>query len=197
MSLSVAEAERGWVEHVCPAHRFLIAGGPTLKVKCVCGKAAHPERGGRRLTKRDIEDLLRPTDVDSRRIYFVQDDEGAIKIGYTTTDPKRRLAALQTAAKKALVLIGSVRGTTQTERELHARFAGHRLRGEWFSSAIEADVRQLLEANASSLQIGESRSAIDSLPSRKRRRGQNIAEIRRAALACRRPGEGVNAGPTT
>lgn len=70
-------------------------------------------------------------------VYFVQvGDGGPIKIGITH-DVAQRLAFLQTANPGDLRLLCSIRGGKEVERELHARFAAFRLRGEWFSPALE------------------------------------------------------------
>jgi hypothetical protein len=53
-----------------------------------------------------------------------------VKIGHTTLDPQRRLAALQTGQPMTLSLLWSTTG--KYERELHRRFAAYRVRGEWF-----------------------------------------------------------------
>jgi hypothetical protein len=71
-------------------------------------------------------------------IYFAQaGDHGPIKIGYTSSAPEERLATLQTGCPSPLRLLGTRHGTGGHERYLHARFASHRLGGEWFSPADE------------------------------------------------------------
>lgn len=66
-------------------------------------------------------------------IYFVrQDRTDLVKIGYTYSDPSRRLSDLQTGQADPLRLMGLADGDEVTERNWHARFASSRVRGEWF-----------------------------------------------------------------
>ena len=55
------------------------------------------------------------------------------KIGYTSgrcVEP--RIRALQTASPHKLQLIDAWEGDTDSERRIHERFSGLRVRGEWF-----------------------------------------------------------------
>lgn len=74
-------------------------------------------------------------------IYFVQGENfGPVKIGYTSAlDARDRLSQLQTGSPVRLVLAAQRPGSHHDERELHRRFAQHRLHGEWFTptGAIE------------------------------------------------------------
>lgn len=77
-------------------------------------------------------------------VYLIQCVEsGAVKIGHAD-DPVKRLAQLQTGNPGTLALLGSFRGGAVEEGELHTRFAGDRLQGEWFD-LDEADLSSLLE----------------------------------------------------
>lgn len=70
-------------------------------------------------------------------VYFIQRGErGDIKIGYSDK-PGRRLSALQTGSPEPLHLLATLPGDMALERELHRRFAAHRLNGEWFRPAAE------------------------------------------------------------
>lgn len=70
-------------------------------------------------------------------VYFIQANPGdEIKIGFST-DPYRRLRALQTAATKELHLLAAMPGMPELERQTHERFAAHRTIGEWFTPARE------------------------------------------------------------
>lgn len=73
-----------------------------------------------------------------------------VKIGYTTDDPQKRLASLQTGCPFRIDVLGFVFGTTDMERELHSRLAEHRSYGEWFVFTDEVDtvVRSMLEGRA-------------------------------------------------
>jgi hypothetical protein len=68
----------------------------------------------------------------ARLVYFVQATSGAIKIGLAT-DVKRRLATLQTSHPEKLSLLATRLGGRVRERAYHAKFAEHRLHGEWFA----------------------------------------------------------------
>jgi hypothetical protein len=63
-------------------------------------------------------------------VYFIE-GAGLLKIGHTT-DPIYRLRALQASSPVSIRLIGSIPGTTDDERSLHARFRPFRDHGEWF-----------------------------------------------------------------
>ena len=64
-------------------------------------------------------------------VYFVQANDGHIKIGLAR-DVQKRLASLQTAHAHELVLLVAIEGTFRLEQSLHRKFAHLRLRGEWF-----------------------------------------------------------------
>lgn len=68
-------------------------------------------------------------------IYFIQqgDDDGPIKIGYTSGNPERRMADLQTGSPQTLHLIAAGPGTRTDEQRLHARLHPYRIGGEWFA----------------------------------------------------------------
>lgn len=67
-------------------------------------------------------------------IYFAHAAElGLVKIGYTAGETAdARLASIQTACPSAITLLATMPGDPDTERALHAAFAGLRVRGEWF-----------------------------------------------------------------
>lgn len=62
MSLTAEERERGWVEHHCDEHGFLVATTPRAIVNCHCGKVARILRSGRIVS----EATLKPTDAKAR-----------------------------------------------------------------------------------------------------------------------------------
>lgn len=65
-------------------------------------------------------------------VYFIQQgDAGPIKIGFSR-DVDSRLIHLQTASPDPLRLLAKLRGGKKHERKLHATFAAHHQRGEWF-----------------------------------------------------------------
>lgn len=86
-----------------------------------------------RLGYMDTQDLTAPT--SGGWVYFVEAvGVGRIKIG-VTTNLSERLRDLSNSSPVRLRLLGVVRGDRRFESILHAKFARHRLHGEWFSSA--------------------------------------------------------------
>lgn len=66
-------------------------------------------------------------------IYFAQHEGGGpIKIGFTRSGVRLRLAALQTGNPEPLRVLAVVDGTARQERALHDMFAASRRNGEWF-----------------------------------------------------------------
>lgn len=76
-------------------------------------------------------------------IYFIR-SPNAVKIGMAK-DPHRRLMVLQTSHPDELELVATCEGGRALEAEYHARFAEHRVRGEWFqpASPILAEIARL------------------------------------------------------
>lgn len=74
-----------------------------------------------------------PADIEY--VYFIQADEYLFKIGMTAQNPHKRLASLQTGYPSALTLYGYIetKDAKALEIDLHKRFSGCRLNGEWFS----------------------------------------------------------------
>lgn len=60
--LLAEEVERGWVEHVCDDHGFLVATTPRALVTCECGKVSRILRSGRLVDAA----TLRPTKAAAR-----------------------------------------------------------------------------------------------------------------------------------
>lgn len=87
-------------------------------------------------------------------IYFVQvGDDGPIKIGYST-NPARRLAALQASHPEVLHLIGLTQGSQLEEDRLHEQLAQWRIRGEWYAAtaAVLAEIAEPLARVADDLE---------------------------------------------
>ena len=59
-----------------------------------------------------------------------------IKIGWTTKEPKKRLAALQTANPRALFILGSIFTNSEAEGMIHRTLVNGRVRGEWFDFKV-------------------------------------------------------------
>lgn len=66
-------------------------------------------------------------------IYFarMEGPEPFIKIGYAS-NVGVRLSNIKVSTPYKVELLASIEGTPQDEAALHARFADHRFRGEWF-----------------------------------------------------------------
>jgi hypothetical protein len=66
-------------------------------------------------------------------VYLIQNIETrSVKIGHAR-NPLARLAKLRTGSAHPLQLIRLLEGGAAGERQLHAMFAAHRKRGEWFA----------------------------------------------------------------
>lgn len=73
-------------------------------------------------------------------VYFIQAGPGGpIKIGWSQ-EVDRRIAELQTANARKLILLGTVPGTLETEASLHVQFSHLRLEAEWFQDSEEIQV---------------------------------------------------------
>lgn len=77
-------------------------------------------------------------------IYFIGPENGPVKIGFAVNLSKR-LRDLELANAYPLKVWASVEASPALEREYHARFAAHRLHGEWFTRCpeIEAEIARL------------------------------------------------------
>jgi hypothetical protein len=64
-------------------------------------------------------------------VYFVQAENGLIKIG-STKRMADRLQSLCNGSPIALILLATVKGDRTFEFALHIKFAAHRQHGEWF-----------------------------------------------------------------
>lgn len=70
-------------------------------------------------------------------IYFIGNEHGAIKIGYTNGGVEKRLQALQAANADQLTVLGYEDGVKMGEGNLQFRFAHCKIRGEWFAAVDE------------------------------------------------------------
>jgi hypothetical protein len=68
-------------------------------------------------------------------VYFaLAEKSGAVKIGYSTRNPKVRREGLQVGCPEPLVLLGATRGDRWLESYVHSKFKLlHRI-GEWFEA---------------------------------------------------------------
>ena len=83
--------------------------------------------------KADLMPCKKHEQQDKRvpKVYFIQDEDGYIKIGYSENVDKR-IAGLQTSSRQKLTLLGAVRGDQSLEALYHRVFKSDRVRGEWF-----------------------------------------------------------------
>lgn len=79
------------------------------------------------------------------------------KIGYTASDPAKRLRTLQTACPDKLLIGLSFNGGTDLERELHCNFRRYRTHGEWFE--LNEVTSRAIEWIADELTSGEKVTA--------------------------------------
>jgi hypothetical protein len=91
-------------------------------------------------------------------VYFIQVEEnGPIKIGYTSLEVSIRLATLQSANHQELRLLGFIMGDRVLESELQGQCADARIRGEWFWPTVA--VRALVAERVA----GGTRSVMERL----------------------------------
>jgi hypothetical protein len=65
-------------------------------------------------------------------VYFIVDrQESIVKIGVSMS-PENRLRSLRTSNPRLLELAATLPGGYDLERQLHERYAKHRIKGEWF-----------------------------------------------------------------
>lgn len=67
----------------------------------------------------------------SGHVYFIQDEDGYIKIGFAVSVADR-IKTLQTGSRQELRILATMAGTPKDERKLHRRFRTDHVRGEWF-----------------------------------------------------------------
>lgn len=73
-------------------------------------------------------------------VYFISARQvGLVKIG-CADDPYERLSTLQTSSPIELAMEAILKGSYAEEKQLHARFAVHRVRGEWFKIVPEIEL---------------------------------------------------------
>lgn len=105
---------------------------PTFIEAQEASKSSIARQQEHRMKRRD--EIRRGLDASQREtaIYFVQSEHGGeIKIG-RADDVAKRLVGLQTGRADKLVLLAATQGSVAQEKALHARFAAHRAKGEWF-----------------------------------------------------------------
>jgi len=114
-----------------------------------CLKGAPLPKEGRRQFRKP-----RPKTIEAieGRIYFISDEAGPIKIGFSEK-LKSRLAVLQIGSPCDLSVLASIKGTIADERDLHKRFSHCRIRGEWFARSpdLMAEIATIKSVKASHL----------------------------------------------
>jgi hypothetical protein len=98
-----------------------------------------------------LADLKREMERESERrmrapkvrgyVYFIGGGDW-VKIGFAK-NISRRLEALRTTCPFPLAVLASFPGSEKRERELHNRFSGYRLSGEWFR--FEGELKAFVE----------------------------------------------------
>lgn len=92
----------------------------------------------------EAEDMLTPDFVGW--VYFIADDCGSVKIGWTSRPLDKRLKEHQCGSGQPLRYLAYFDGTEQQERCLHVRFAEYRKMDagtEWFY--LTGELRQYIE----------------------------------------------------
>lgn len=94
-------------------------------------------------------------------IYFVQEPKtGFVKVGWTGSGVRKRVATMQSNCPTVLALLGCVRGTLDDELRLHRKFKKAHVRGEWFDPKRCSKLRAFLR----------TLTPVDALESRRRRK---------------------------
>lgn len=103
-----------------------------------------PNRFGKKMSTRSISNIISTEGI----IYFIGDEHGRVKIGYTTGHAGQRLTGIQCHNADELTLLATEKGSQKREKELHRRFALSYIRGEWYwlHSDILAYIRTLNDA---------------------------------------------------
>lgn len=74
---------------------------------------------------------LRASGRRRSRVYFIQAEDVAIKIGFTL-NIKNRFRQMQMDCPLKLYIIGMIKGDRAAESRLHKKFKKYRRTGEWF-----------------------------------------------------------------
>jgi hypothetical protein len=71
-------------------------------------------------------------------VYFIAAETiGAVKIGFSTQHPTKRLRAMQTGCPAPLKLLAYAPATQEEEAKLHQAFAPLGIHGEWFRNEMK------------------------------------------------------------
>jgi hypothetical protein len=67
-------------------------------------------------------------------IYFITDNSGHVKVGYTDSGVSQRMGSLQTGNPRRLSLLLAVEGSPRDEKAIHQAFHSERVNREWFKA---------------------------------------------------------------
>ena len=112
---------------------------PEIRLRTPAEQAAYLAEEDKRMAPIRAERAEKLRFRSRRWVYFMQErgnPAAPIKIGISR-DVERRRGELQRAERVILTCLASFEGTIRDEAEMHARFAAHRLHGEWFAPAPE------------------------------------------------------------
>jgi hypothetical protein len=80
------------------------------------------------------------------RVYFLEAvGLGLVKIGFSRNVPKRKYS-VQSSCPVPVRVIGLMKGTEATEKDLHKRFREDQRQGEWF--LLSPKIREYIDNNA-------------------------------------------------
>ncbi len=82
-------------------------------------------------------------------VYFIQSDDGTVKIGWSL-NPEQRLKTLSSSKGPKLKIVRIVEGTRATEKLFHRIFRINRLHGEWFKFSPQMLCVEAREENINS-----------------------------------------------
>lgn len=86
-------------------------------------------------------------------IYFIQSDDGPIKIGWTIRSVENRLATLQIGTHHKLSILATLPGGKYLEKEIQEKFKDIHIRGEWYKN--DKNLLNYIDNNASSHEFKE------------------------------------------
>ncbi len=89
-------------------------------------------------------------------IYFISraGDTPCMKVGYST-EPLRRLQALQTSCPEKLALLLVVEGSRVEESALHRQLADKRISGEWFNLSLPQAIQLVLDSDLQQVPLSQ------------------------------------------
>ena len=83
---------------------------------------------------------------ENGHIYFAQstfDGEDLVKIGFTNGDVDKRIREISGQSAVPVKLIKAMKGSMQTEKELHSAFSEYRVHHEWFR--LSQSIKEFIE----------------------------------------------------